>query len=258
MKILLPDRFNVIRILREDEDSRTFLANDSEGNLTEVLVKIHPRRYCNAAPDFLCRQLSWFSGIRHESVSTIFDTGVTKRGDLYIVREFLPTSELFSTDNNLSIKSLIAAAAYLQSNGQTHGSIKPSNIFLNNGLVRLTDPCLKNGETRQNAESIQFSAPEVLRGQTPNLQSDLYSIGAVLYRVLTLRNLFEDPNLTTLRTKCIWASPMSIGNIPDVSKAVLSSVMKLLDKEPQNRTVAFSQLKELTGARPNVERANHL
>src|SRR5256885_2042841 len=99
MKILVPDRFNVIRILRDDAESKTFLASDSVLDRADVLVKIIRKGHFNRDLDSLVQQVSWFSGIRHQSLGIIFGAGLTTKGDLYYVREYLPISELFSTDN---------------------------------------------------------------------------------------------------------------------------------------------------------------
>src|SRR2546425_8043798 len=90
MKVLVPDRFNVIRILREDAESKTFLASDSVLNRTDVLIKIVRRGYFNRSMDSLVQKVSWFSGIRHKNLGIIFDAGLTPKGDLYSVREYLP------------------------------------------------------------------------------------------------------------------------------------------------------------------------
>src|SRR5712692_7916408 len=92
MKILVPDRFNVIRILREDGESKTFLASDSLLDRTDVLVKI------------------------------------VRKGHFYYVREHLPISELLSADNLIVLKTLTSVMDFLQSNRRVHGAIKPSNI----------------------------------------------------------------------------------------------------------------------------------
>jgi tetratricopeptide (TPR) repeat protein len=194
--------------------------------------------------------MSWFSGIRHNNLGIIFDAGLTPKGDLYCVREYLPISELFSAESLTVIKTLISAVDFLQSNRRVHGAIKPSNIFLSNGCLKLTDPDFKATESHQTEETIRFSAPEVLRGETPDLESDLYSVGAVLYRVLTQRNLFEDSNLAHLIAKYVWAAPAPMGNLSDVPKAISELVINLLDKDPQKRLVAFTSMKERIGVEP--------
>src|SRR5579862_2121245 len=243
MKIWVPRRFSVVRILREEANSKTLLANDHILKGSDVLVKILRKgSFCSDQP--LVEQLSWFSGIRHKNIGTIFDAGLTLRGDLYYVREYLPIAEFASLNNLATIKGLISAVAFLQINNRIHGAIKPSNIFLTDKHLKLTDACFKGSSWQQTEEDIRFTAPEVLRGETHSLQSDLYSMGAVLYRLLAQRDLFEDSNRSHLRAKYAWASPLPIGNLSDVPKVVSDLVMQLLDKEPQKRSFAFTSLKD--------------
>src|SRR5881397_1208658 len=190
MKIFVPNRFSVVRVLREDNQTKTFLGTDHLLEKADVVVKIS--RKGRSDRDYLTRRLSWFAGIRHDNLSTVFDAGVTTKGDLYCIREYLPASELFSTGSFVLVKALTSAIEFLQSNGRIHGSVKPSNIFFNNENLKLTDPNFNDLLYRECEEDIRFAAPEVLKGDNTTLQSDLYSLGAVLYRVLTRRNLFED------------------------------------------------------------------
>src|SRR5437870_375531 len=99
MKIVVPDRFNIISVFREDAESKTFLASDSVLDRTDVLVKIVRKDHFNRSLDSLVQQVSWFSGIRHDNLGIIFDAGLTPKRDLYYVREYLPISELFSVSN---------------------------------------------------------------------------------------------------------------------------------------------------------------
>jgi transcriptional regulator with GAF, ATPase, and Fis domain/serine/threonine protein kinase/tetratricopeptide (TPR) repeat protein len=250
MKMLVPERFNVIRILREDVYSKTFLANDDVLQRTDVVVKLIRKGHFSVNSDPAIEKISWFTGIRHDSLGTIFDGGITTKGDLCLVREHWPISDLFTADNLTVIKALISAVSFLQSKGQVHGAIKPSNLFINGGRLKLVDPDFKGAEYVQSEESIRYTAPEVLRGEAPSLESDVYSVGAVLYRVLTQRNLFEDANLNHLRAKYVWASPMPIGNISGVPKIVTDLVMSLLNREPHRRMIAFGSLREQIGGEP--------
>src|SRR5262249_4596199 len=143
--------------------------------------------------------------------------------------EYLPNSELFSVDVLELLKSLISAVDFLQSKNRIHGAIKPSNVFVNQGCVKFTDPSFRIGGSCQTEEDIRFSAPEILRGEPALLESDLYSVGAILYRLFTERNLFEDRDLTHLKAKYIWASPRPIENVCQITRNVADDVMLLLE-----------------------------
>ena len=250
MKLFVPSQFSVIRALQEDSNSKTFLATDHFLEREDVVVKIVRKGLFSRDRDHLLNRISWFTGIRHDNLSIVFDAGLTPKGDLYFVREYLPSSEFGSAHSFTAIKALVSAIDFLQSNGRIHGAIKPSNIFFNDRILKLTDPNFMRSNPPGSEADIRFGAPEVLNGEKATLASDLYSLGAVLYLLLTRRNLFEDLDLSHLRTKYLWASPLPIGNLCDVPKPISDAVMQLLDKDPENRVSAFRLLKGYVGSRP--------
>src|SRR5262249_48340396 len=156
-------------------------------------------------------------------LATVLDAGLTKRQDLYYVREYLPRSELFSIDPLIALRRLVSVVAFLSWHRQVHGGIKPSNIFVTNETFKLVDA--KVGRQRssdENVESVHFVAPEVLQGGAASYESDLYSLGAVLYRILTGRHLFEDEDPGRLRSKYLAAfaktAPHSSTVSPEISE----------------------------------------
>ena len=149
MKIFVPSRFSVIRVLRDDGHSKTFLGTDHLLERADVVVKICRKGHFGRDRDYLIERLSWFSGIRHDNLTTIVDAGLTTRGDLYCVREYLPVSELFSTESSIAINALVSTIHFLQSHRRIHGAIKPSNIFVNNNILKLTDPNLNHMESTE-------------------------------------------------------------------------------------------------------------
>src|SRR5262249_1495529 len=93
-------------------------------------------------------------------------------------------------------------------------------------------------------ESIHFTAPEILRGSPVSQEGDLYSIGAVLYRSLTGRHLFEDSDLNRLRSKYLSASPQP-SQPPLVSHSIAQLTLELLNKNPAGRREPFERLKRV-------------
>src|SRR5881396_1647289 len=165
MKIFVPTRFSVVRVLREDRNTKTFLGTDHLLEKSDVVVKIS--RGGLSDRDYLIQRLSWFQGIRHDNLSTIFDAGLTTKGDLYCVREYLPASELFSTGSFVVVKALTSVIDFLQFHRRIHGAIKPSNIFFTNGNLKLSDPTFNNAVFREYEEHVRFASPEILKGESP-------------------------------------------------------------------------------------------
>src|SRR5437867_9917007 len=243
MKCFVPERFALIRLLREDRYTKTFLANDHLLDLENVVVRIISKDCVNGDYDRLIEHFSWNIGVHHRQFATVFDSGFTKQQHLYVVREYLPPSELPSSEIFTTVKSLISAVDFLAGHGCVHGNIKPSNIFVSQESVKLTDAKVPGAGLRDDAESVHFVAPEIWGSGHVTHETDLYSLGAVFNFVLTGRHLFEDVDLSRLRAKYATASPRHAPYLSPISQSISGSVLELLSRNPIARVNAFERLK---------------
>ncbi len=143
---------------------------------------------------------------------------------------------------------------YMHSQGVIHRDLKPSNILLDeNGNVYLSDFGLAHsvGATLDFSDSLNVSgspayiAPELIEGSGSNHLSDLYSLGVILYEMLTNRLPFEakEGNLTTLLYLHLRETPAAPSLInPDISPEVEAIVLRALSKNPRER---FSSANEM-------------
>src|SRR5215813_3121088 len=154
----LSSRFRVLRALRETRASRTLVALDLSTENQTVLIKIFRRRQVQFNRAETDRMLSLFRGINHPHLVPITNSGLTKDGDIYVVREFLPL--LVSSRELLleEVKCLISTMSFLYSHGYVHGAIKPSNVFRTISAFRLSDPqiCMPRA-IAQSAQEIKFT-----------------------------------------------------------------------------------------------------
>jgi serine/threonine protein kinase len=246
MGTTLPRRFEPIRVLRKGSVSSTIVATDQYLGRNEVVVKVIGKGQLPSDMSTLSEVFSWYRGVRHPFLSEVLDAGLTSRRELFYVRDYHPDSDFFRSTNRESLKSLVSVVDFLRSVGRVHGAIKPSNVFAANGCFKISDPWI--GLTPANpkqlaVEDIRFGAPEVLSGGSPTLESDLYSLGAVLYRFFSGRDPFEASDPEFLRAKYIWAAPRSLGSVSHVSRRIAEIVTNLLDKDPTRRGPAFESLK---------------
>src|SRR5438067_4928668 len=196
MRKRLPDRFTLIRTLKDTRDCKTFLAADRSSDGRHVIVKLFSRRSIIDNGAGIGQMLSWFIGVRHRHLASTLGAGFTPSGDVYYAREYFPTPGLSGGNEVSIIRSLLSTVSFLHSAGLIHGAIKPSNVFLSNGVLKLTDAqaCnLKNSEASE--ENVRFNAPEILGGSHATAESDLYSVGAFVYQLLTGEHPFNDSEL---------------------------------------------------------------
>ena len=239
MRSATPSRFKVVRMLRETRSMQTFVGLDVSNDNETVLVKIFRRRHVEWERSQVDRILWLFRGIRHPHLVPILDSGLTADGDFYVVREFLPQLEFPRKHLLDDIKSLISTFAFLHSNGHVHGAIKPTNLFGGNEHFRVADPRMGVVRAVHSEEEIRFVAPEVLDGGKVTIESDLYSIGALLYRWVVGQDTFNDLEINQLKLKCMWASPQQIEKSPDIAKNLSRAIIELLHKDPRKRVTGL-------------------
>jgi hypothetical protein len=175
------------------------------------------------------------AALDHPNIARILDGGDTPDGMPYYVMEYvegLPLDEYcdrkrLAVSGRLRIfQQVCAAVDYLHQNSIVHRDLKPSNILVSNdGLVKLLDfgiaklmgvAAFANPELTTAAGSPMtptYASPEQISGVTLQKTSDIYSLGAILYRMLTGRPPYEgvDEKLAKLFTRQAPAAPS--GNI---------------------------------------------
>src|SRR5262249_21256019 len=147
--------------------------------------------------------------LRHPNIASLFDGGVTEDGCQYVVMEYVegePITE-FCDSRKLSIterlklfQQVCAAVQYAHDNLIVHRDLKPSNILVANdgtvklldfGIAKLLDPALLGieeappSQTGMQAMTPEYASPEQARGENITTGSDVYSLGVVLYELLT-------------------------------------------------------------------------
>jgi DNA-binding NtrC family response regulator/serine/threonine protein kinase/tetratricopeptide (TPR) repeat protein len=244
MRPVLPLRFETIQVLRETATSSTFVATDHLLARNNVVVKAIRKGNFTHDLEKVIDVFACFRGLRHPHIAGILDAGLTPKGDLFYVRDFAPASELFARKDMELLNVLLGAVDFLHSVGHVHGSIKPTNVLAASNSVQLADPWIPQSFKQPSAETeIRFSAPEVLKGGPRTIESDLYSVGALLYRFFSGRDLFDDADTETLINRHIWASPRPLTSISYVSRTIADIVEALIQKDPALRKPAFESLK---------------
>lgn len=191
--------------------------------------------------------------LNHPAIAQLY-AFVCERGDFYMVMEYVPGRTLgelirdegpFAWPRAVSIAaSILDAVAFAHNAGVLHRDLKPANVMLtSDDRVKVMDFGIAQiaGKRKMTREgrivgTVEYLAPERIRGAAPDERSDLYSVGIVLYEMLTGRLPFEaSTEYATMMAQLNErpAPPRQLGiEVPEALAAVLD---KALEKDPDRR-----------------------
>jgi eukaryotic-like serine/threonine-protein kinase len=215
------------------------------------------------------------AGLSHPNIVQVYDVGETPEGVPYLVMEYVsgPTLEKILRERGalpereaVDIAAQVAAAlAEAHRRGVVHRDIKPLNILVRpDGTVKVADFGIaraQSGATLVNTGTIVGSAhyvsPEQARGGYVDEKTDVYSLGVVLYEMLTGRTPFQGDTAVAVALKHLQEEVPAPSALANVSRRLESVVLRALEKDPARRyPSANAILADLEALRPSLDRAS--
>lgn len=229
----------------------------------EVAVKVLHPQYA-ADPSFIQRfrhEAQAAANLNHPNIVNIYDWG--NEGELYyIVMEYVEGRDLKDILKNEGrilperaaeiAAEICAALQFAHRHNLVHRDIKPHNIFITSlGQVKVMDFGIAregNGggmtQTGIVMGTPQYISPEQAQGLQVDGRSDIYSLGVVLYEMLSGRVPFDDPNPVTVAYKQVREDPVPLSVIdPEIPPTMEAIVMKAMAKNPANRFQTAQEMK---------------
>ncbi|MEJ2455385.1 MAG: protein kinase [Candidatus Thiodiazotropha sp.] len=259
-------RFHVIETIGEGAMSIVYKAYDPEINRA-LAIKVL-RGECAADPEYRYRFLQEAKAagkLTHPNIVTIFDVGEADAGP-YIAMEHLEgltLDRLMASGRPVPLRDaviygiqLAEALDYSHQRGIVHRDVKPSNIIIlgERDGVRITDFGIAHMESAGSAQRTvvgtvlgtpQYMSPEQIEGLPVDGRSDLFSLGVILYQMITGEKPFASDTLTSLLLKIVKNEPPPIdGKALEVPQSLQKIVTRLLAKKPELR---FQTGRELAG-----------
>jgi serine/threonine-protein kinase len=197
--------------------------------------------------------------LNHPNIVTIYDAGKTDN-IAYMAMEFLEGQLLkeildvhtaMSVDRIADIAAQVAdGLAYAHENGIVHRDIKPANIMLVRGnVVKITDfgiaqmPCGSRTLAGTVMGSPKYMAPEQVAGAAVDGRSDLFSLGVVLYEMLTGEPPFDGDNINSTMYRIVNEAPVPPKTLaPRIPEVFNHIVAKALAKDPGERYQSAREL----------------
>jgi serine/threonine protein kinase len=205
--------------------------------------------------------------VSHPNVCRVFDIGEAD-GILFLTMEYVDGEDLASVVRRIGrlspdkateiARQICAGLAAAHERGVIHRDLKPANVMLDGaGKIRVTDfglagiaASIKGAEIR--AGTPAYMAPEQLAGRDVSTKSDIYSLGLILYEILTGKRAFEAstlPELMKLRESGTITNPSTL--VRDLDPLIERVILRCLELEPEKRpSTALQVAAALPGGDP--------
>ncbi len=199
------------------------------------------------------REAQAASKMTHHNIVNLLDVGMDGESR-YLVMEFVQGKTLkqliqengrIPPDTAISITiRILSALQHAHDNGIIHRDIKPQNILVDEtGIVKVADfgiARIANTQTLTRSDivmgSVHYFSPEQASGKATDIRSDIYSVGVVLYEMLTGKLPFDGENQVAIAYQHLHATPTPIVELaPEVSPTVAHVCMVAMSKKPGNR-----------------------
>ena len=253
LNTLFDGRYRIMRKLGAGGMANVYLAEDQELG-RRVAIKILNDRHAGD-DQFVARfrnEAKNAASLSHPNIVSIYDRGEAE-GTYYIAMEYLDgksLKELILERGPAPVsvavdyaRQILAALRFAHRNGIVHRDIKPHNVLVDGeGHVKVTDFGIARAGASQMTEegsiigTAQYLSPEQARGTQVDQTSDLYSLGIVLYEMLTGAVPFTGDSPVEIAMKHLSATPEALSTRrADIPHALDMVVLRALAKDPTAR-----------------------
>ena len=250
---LFDGRYRIMRKLGSGGMADVYLAEDEELG-RRVAIKILNDRHANDEQfvERFRREAKNAAGLSHPNIVSIYDRGEAE-GTYYIAMEYLDGRSLKELvvargplpipDAIAAMRQVLGALRFAHRKGVVHRDIKPHNVMADaDGRLKVTDFGIARAGVSQMTEAgsiigtAQYLSPEQARGTAVDQRSDLYSVGIVLYEMLTGEVPFTGDSPVEIAMRHLSDTPRPPSLIrPEIPPDLDMVVLRALAKSPEDR-----------------------
>ena len=253
---VLSDRYDIEREVGRGGMATVYLAQDLKHGRPVALKVLHPELAATLGSERFLREIQIAARLQHPHILPLYDSG--QAGELlYYVMPFVEGESLrdrLTHEKQLPVEDAVqigrdiaAALDYAHRHGVVHRDIKPENVMLHEGEAIVTDFGIAKAVSAAGGESLTqtgmavgtpaYMSPEQASGERePDGRSDIYSLGCVVYEMLTGSAPFTGPTVQAIIMKRFTEPVPSVRATRSTVTAELEQVVsKALAKDPVDR-----------------------
>jgi serine/threonine protein kinase len=259
---ILKNRYEITELLGEGGMAFVYKALDRELQRFVAIKTLKPSYVGQESfVERFKREAQVASNINNPNIVQIFDWGIEDVP--YFVMEYVEgnsLTQILSKKKQLSISDVIYIGSRVanglhaaHSNGLVHRDIKPGNILITSegrvkvtdfGIVAIQDESSDITKTGSVLGTATYISPEQAKGESVSSQSDLYSLGIVLYELLLGKPPFEGESPVSIATKHLTDKPEKLsGKRSDIPRGLENAILKLLSKNSADRFKSAEDLR---------------
>ncbi len=256
--------YRLLQVIGRGGMGAVYLAERADGEVTQqVAVKLLPPGAGAMQRERFLQERQILASLTHPNIARMLGAGHVENGQPFLAMEFVEGKPIDVFCAGLGIRQKVslflkvcAAVGYLHRNLIVHRDLKPSNILvttdgeprlLDFGIAKMLDVATDSTITGMRMLTPDYASPEQVTGGRISTASDIYSLGAVLYRLLTGQpaHEFEDHSPETI-TRVVTTREVTRPSLraPELKGDLESILLKALRKDPQERYGTVEQLAE--------------
>ena len=251
-------RYEVLETIGSGATSRVDKARDTVIGRTVALKTFLRSMNQGTAYEYFLREAQIVGQLNHPSIVGLYDVGLEEHGATYLVMEYVAGNTLETRLAQGAIPfqkacawgaDLASALARAHSAGIIHGDVKPANILVTEeGKVKLGDFGIARYSTQVSGSGTlkgtpAYLSPEQIHGLEQNARSDLFSLGVVLYEMVTGKRPFDGTSIGAVCAQILHAVPEPPSRQdPGISPALDKIMALCLAKDPANRYASGEDL----------------